>query len=85
MNGQPNKMRPPTPSRTSFSWACRAVWCLRPWGWQPGTNTNSVTLSRDGLRLYVTNGNTNAVAVVQLNGQFSEVVGLIPTGCPLFS
>ena len=47
-----------------------------------GANTNSVTLSRDGTRLYVTNGNLNNVAVVQLTGTNSgdQAVGLIPTG-----
>ncbi len=46
-----------------------------------GSNTNSVTLSPDGGTLYVTNGNTNNVAVVRLSapGQ-SRVQGLIPTG-----
>ncbi len=47
-----------------------------------GNNTNSVTLSPDGASLYVTNGNTNNVAVVRLStaiGQ-SRVAGLIPTG-----
>ncbi len=47
-----------------------------------GNNTNSVTLSPDGTSLYVTNGNTNNVAVVHLStasGQ-SRVEGLIPTG-----
>ena len=47
-----------------------------------GANTNSVTLSKDGTRLYVTNGNLNNVAVVQLTGTNSgdHVVGLVPTG-----
>lgn len=47
-----------------------------------GNNTNSVALSPDETTLYVTNGNTNNVAVVsvaQLNGTAS-VLGLIPTG-----
>lgn len=47
-----------------------------------GNNTNSVTLSPDQNTLYVTNGNTNNVAVVHLStasGQ-SRVEGLIPTG-----
>ena len=47
-----------------------------------GNNTNSVTLSPDQSTLYVTNGNTNNVAVVRLStaaGQ-SRVEGLIPTG-----
>ena len=47
-----------------------------------GANTNSVTLSPDESQLYVTNGNLNAVAVVQLTGadKADQVVGLIPTG-----
>ncbi len=46
-----------------------------------GNNTNSVTLSPDETKLYVTNGNTNDVAVVRLSspGQ-SQIEGLIPTG-----
>jgi DNA-binding beta-propeller fold protein YncE len=47
-----------------------------------GANTNSVTLSNDETQLYVTNGNLNNVAVVQLTGTNSgdQVIGLIPTG-----
>ena len=47
-----------------------------------GANTNSVTLSPDESQLYVTNGNLNAVAVVQLTGadKNDQVAGLIPTG-----
>jgi DNA-binding beta-propeller fold protein YncE len=47
-----------------------------------GANTNSVALSPDESQLYVTNGNLNAVAVVQLTGadKGDQVVGLIPTG-----
>ncbi len=47
-----------------------------------GNNTNSVTLSPDQNTLYVTNGNTNNVAVVHLSGATgqSRVEGLIPTG-----
>ena len=47
-----------------------------------GNNTNSVTLSPDESTLYVTNGNTNNVAVVHLSGSVdqSRVEGLIPTG-----
>jgi DNA-binding beta-propeller fold protein YncE len=47
-----------------------------------GSNTNSLTLSPDENTLYVTNGNLNDVAVVQLTGTNSSdhVVGLIPTG-----
>ena len=47
-----------------------------------GSNTNSLALSNDETQLYVTNGNLNNVAVVQLTGTNSgdSVVGLIPTG-----
>jgi DNA-binding beta-propeller fold protein YncE len=47
-----------------------------------GANTNSVTLSPDEHYLYVTNGNLNNIAVVQLTGTNSgdQVIGLIPTG-----
>ncbi len=47
-----------------------------------GANTNSVTLSPDETQLYVTNGNLNNIAVVQLTGtnHGDQVAGLIPTG-----
>jgi YVTN family beta-propeller protein len=47
-----------------------------------GANPNSVTLSPDETRLYVTNGNLNCVAVVALAGdnRTDQVIGLIPTG-----
>lgn len=47
-----------------------------------GANSNSVALSPDETRLYVTNGNLNSVAVVALGGAQSgdHVTGLIPTG-----
>jgi DNA-binding beta-propeller fold protein YncE len=47
-----------------------------------GANTNSVTLSPDETQLYVTNGNLNSIAVVQLSGtdKGDQVAGLIPTG-----
>jgi len=47
-----------------------------------GASTNSLTLSPDEKQLYVTNGNLNDVAVVQLTGTNSgdRVIGLIPTG-----
>ncbi len=43
-----------------------------------GHNPNSVTLSPDESTLYVTNGNSNDVAVVNLASR--AVLGLIPTG-----
>jgi len=47
-----------------------------------GANSNSVTLSPDEKQLYVTNGNLNCVAVVNLNDAKTngQIVGLIPTG-----
>ncbi len=47
-----------------------------------GGNPNSVALSPDERTLYVTNGGTNSVAVVELSGDGSagSVAGLIPTG-----
>lgn len=47
-----------------------------------GANPNSATLSPDEKQLYVTNGNLNFIAVVELGGTDGggQVVGLIPTG-----
>jgi DNA-binding beta-propeller fold protein YncE len=47
-----------------------------------GANPNSVTLSPDEKQLYVTLGNLNSVAVVELGETNSDnrIVGLIPTG-----
>src|ERR1019366_1999691 len=45
-----------------------------------GSNPNSVTLSPDEKTAYLTDGGTNAVAVVSLSGKKSVVTGLIPTG-----
>jgi YVTN family beta-propeller protein len=47
-----------------------------------GANTNSVALSPDGSKLYVTNGNHNDVAVLNVAslGTGNAVIGLIPTG-----
>jgi DNA-binding beta-propeller fold protein YncE len=50
-----------------------------------GVNPNHVALSPDERTLFVTNGGTNSVAVIQLGtergpGGRSRVVGLIPTG-----
>ncbi len=44
-----------------------------------GTASNSLALSPDERRLYVTNGGTNSVAVIGL-GAHPGVIGLIPTG-----
>jgi len=45
-----------------------------------GSNPNSLALSPDERTLYVTDGGTNAVAVIRLNSTKGEVAGLIPTG-----
>ena len=47
----------------------------------PGSNSNSVALSPDESRLYVTNGGTNSVAVIELlrDGTNGFSIGLIPT------
>ena len=45
-----------------------------------GSNPNSVTLSPDEKTAYVTDGGTNAVAVISLTGKTPAVLGLIPTG-----
>jgi len=45
-----------------------------------GANPNSVTLSPDEQIAYVTDGGTNAVAVISLTGKKPVVTGLIPTG-----
>ena len=45
-----------------------------------GVAPNSLALSADGTRLYVTDGGTNAVAVVALDRPVPQVIGLIPTG-----
>lgn len=58
-----------------------------PWGFlgsggkvPKGSNPNSVALSPDETTAYVTDGGTNAVAVISLAGVSPTVVGLIPTG-----
>ena len=45
-----------------------------------GVDPNSLTLSPDGSRLYVTNGGENAVAILALRGGAPRVIGLIPSG-----
>jgi DNA-binding beta-propeller fold protein YncE len=47
----------------------------------PGASPNSLAWSADGGTLYVTNGGTNAVAVISLSASGGlRVIGLIPTG-----
>ncbi|HXO96280.1 MAG TPA: YncE family protein, partial [Chthoniobacterales bacterium] len=55
-------------------------WILWNVGRYHGSIPNSLALSPDERVLYVTNGGTNSVAVVQLSAARSEVVGLLPTG-----
>lgn len=45
-----------------------------------GSNPNSISLSPDETTAYVTDGGTNAVAVISLRGKQPIVRGLIPTG-----
>jgi DNA-binding beta-propeller fold protein YncE len=45
-----------------------------------GSNPNSLALSPDERTLYVTDGGTNALAVIRLQGDTGTVAGLIPTG-----
>ncbi|HXB57764.1 MAG TPA: beta-propeller fold lactonase family protein [Vicinamibacteria bacterium] len=52
-------------------------------GGYKGSSPNSLALSPDEERLYVTNGGANSLAVVRLGGgddEVGEVIGLIPTG-----
>jgi DNA-binding beta-propeller fold protein YncE len=44
-----------------------------------GSAPNSLALSPDERRLYVTNGGTNSVAIIKLSSPESTVVGLLPT------
>src|SRR5690242_3230914 len=52
---------------------------LNPRGFK-GSNPKSLALSADERTLYVTEGGTNAMAVVRLDGDTARVAGLIPTG-----
>jgi len=45
-----------------------------------GVDPNSLALSPDEKTLYVTNGGTNSVAVIDISGSNAKVTGLIPTG-----
>jgi DNA-binding beta-propeller fold protein YncE len=45
-----------------------------------GSAPNSLALSPDETRLYVTNGGTNSVAIINLSSPKPTVVGLLPTG-----
>ena len=52
---------------------------LNPRGFK-GSNPNSLALSPDERTLYVTEGGTNALAIVKLDGDTGRVAGLVPTG-----
>ena len=83
--GVPSQNQPPTYDtviETIPVIAPPSVMLGSPLAQYTGANTNSVTLSPDEKYLYVTNGNLNNIAVVQLTGTNSgdHVVGLIPTG-----
>jgi DNA-binding beta-propeller fold protein YncE len=45
-----------------------------------GAAPNSLALSKDERTLYVTNGGTNSIAVIDLSGAWPRNAGLIPTG-----
>jgi YVTN family beta-propeller protein len=53
---------------------------IAPGAYFHGVAPNSVALSPDQSRLYVTNGGENAVAILSLAAGTPRVVGLIPTG-----
>ena len=45
-----------------------------------GSAPNSLAIAPDDKTLYVSNGETNSIAVVQLIGSAPKVIGLVPTG-----
>jgi YVTN family beta-propeller protein len=53
---------------------------MAPGAYFHGVAPNSLALSPDESRLYVTNGGENAIAVLALRAAVPRVVGLIPTG-----
>jgi YVTN family beta-propeller protein len=53
---------------------------IAPGAYFHGVDPNSLALSPDGSRLYVTNGGENALAIVTLRAGTPRVAGLIPTG-----
>lgn len=53
---------------------------MRPGAYYHGVAPNSLALSPDGKRLYVTNGGENAVAIIALRTADPHVIGLFPTG-----
>jgi YVTN family beta-propeller protein len=53
---------------------------IAPGAYFHGVAPNSLALSPDESRLYVTNGGENAVAVLALHASRPRVIGLVPTG-----
>ncbi len=53
---------------------------IAPGAYFHGVDPNSLALSPDERRLYVTNGGENAVAILTLDPDSPSVAGLIPTG-----
>lgn len=53
---------------------------IAPGAYFHGVAPNSLALSPDQSRLYVTNGGENAVAILTLKTRAPRVIGLIPTG-----
>jgi YVTN family beta-propeller protein len=53
---------------------------VMPGAYFHGVDPNSLALSPDEGRLYVTNGGENAVAILTLGGSTPRMAGLVPTG-----
>jgi YVTN family beta-propeller protein len=53
---------------------------MAPGAYFHGVDPNSLALSPDESRLYVTNGGENAVAILSLRAGAPRVIGLVPTG-----
>ena len=55
-------------------------WLLKNPKGYTGSAPNDLALAHDEKTLYVTNGGSNSVAVIKLDGKRSAVTGLLPTG-----
>ncbi len=64
---------------TQFSVTAPKAVFANPRGFK-GSNPNSLALSPDERTLYVTDGGTNALAVIRLDHDSGRIAGLIPTG-----
>jgi YVTN family beta-propeller protein len=53
---------------------------IAPGAYFHGVDPNSLSISPDQTRIYVTNGGENAVAILSLGTKAPRVVGLVPTG-----